>query len=178
MIQRNAGGKDCSLTPQVVTARDSLRVQLCQALVSAAGVQDASTSLLDTLAGSLQVSFVPDEVVNVNSKQVCAQALTVVTNLTSGGYLRRSNLATSKALANILSLFTIKTTSSSSSSVATSPAEAISTSVEGTATTTTYPVDNAVSGLITGVARNMVGGQTPISFATPNYQLAVLSQRE
>ena len=29
-----------------------------------------------------------------------------------------------------------------------------------------------------GVARNMVGGQAPISFATPNYQLAVLSQRE
>ena len=157
------------MTSQTLTARAALRVQLCQALVIAAGAQDPSPSLLDTLAGSLLASFVPDEVVTQDAKQACAQALLVVSNLTSGGFLRRSNFATSTSLANILSLFSSQTSSSrSSNNVVTSAGTAV----------ITYHVDTAVSDLIVGVARNMVGGQAPVSFATPNYQLAVLNQRE
>jgi len=129
--------------------------------VTAANVQDPSPSLLDTLAGSLQVSFVPNEVVTQEAKQACAQALSIVSNLTGGGFLRRSNFATSKSFANILSLFSTQSGASNAGTAA-----------------TTYRVDTAVSGLINGVTRNMVGGQAPISFATPNYQLAVVNQRK
>ena len=157
----NVGGADCSLNAKTLASRSALRVQLCQALVTAASVQDPSPSLLDTLAGSLQVSFVPNEVVTQDARQACAQALLIVSNLTSDGFLRRSNFATSKSLANVLSLFSTQSGTISAGTAA-----------------TVYHVDTAVSGLINGVTRNMVGGQAPISFATPNYQLAVVNQRE
>ena len=152
------GGRDCSLGGGALSARDALRVQLCQALVSAATRQDRSPALLDTLTSSLQASFVPDEVLSVQAKRVCAEVLVVVANLTLNGYLRRSNFGTSTGLAAMLSLFTVK---------------ADRTVASGS----TYPVELGVTALVQGVSRSMVGGQTAVTFATLNLQLSVLNRR-
>ena len=113
-----------------------IRAELCQALIVASKVQDKSPSLLTTMTASLEASFSPSEVISASARAVCSMALLRITSLARKGYLQGSKSA-SQAVANLISLFTVTSTSarSSTSSIP---------SVLGEATTA-YPVSTAVS---------------------------------
>ena len=113
-----------------------IRSELCQALIVASKVQDKSPSLLTTMTASLEASFSPSEVISASARAVCSMALLRITSLARKGYLQGSKSA-SQAVANLISLFTVTSTSarSSTSSIP---------SVLGEATTA-YPVSTAVS---------------------------------
>jgi hypothetical protein len=152
------GGNDCSLNAALVSERDSVRAQLCQALVTAATVQDKSTSLLSTLIASLLSSFSPDEVSVPSSQLICGQALTVLSNLSSNGYIE--DTATSLLLAQVISSFAVKASTNF-------------TGGRRLATSTSYPVDSAVLGLVQGVTLGMASGEAPVALATTNVQVRI-----
>ena len=111
---------------------------MCQALIAASKVQDKSPSLLTTMTASLQASFSPSEVISASARAICSMALLRITSLARKGYLQGSKSA-SQAVANLISLFTVTSTSTSArSSTSSIP------SVLGEATTA-YPVSTAVS---------------------------------
>ena len=134
------------------------RASLCRALVTAASIQDKSLSLLTTLTNSLLLSFSPSEVISDNAKVICSTALLKIVSLSRKGYLEGS-IATAQSLAELISAYTLKNTS---------------TSLSGTFAST-YPVTRAVSGLIQGVQLGMASGEVAVSLMSPNVQLAVSS---
>jgi hypothetical protein len=117
-----------------------------------------SAELLSTLTNSLLSSFNPREVSSARGVVVCAQALLVIGALSSSGFLAGSTIA-SKSLADVISEYTVKSTSSS-----VRRRLAISN-------TTQYPVNTAVSSLVKGVLLGMAPGQTPVSLASTNIQV-------
>ena len=106
-----------------------LRASLCQALVTAALVQDDSTALLDTLSSSLLSAFSAHEVFLDSGKQICSQALLDVSSLAKKGYLN-GVVNASQTLADLISSYTVLNNATSRS---------------GNSSFTQYPVNEAVS---------------------------------
>jgi hypothetical protein len=154
------GGLECSLSQVEFAAVESVRTELCAALVSASKLQDESSSLLATLVGSLLSSFSPYEVVSMKGVSICATALTVLTSLASKGYLN-GDIKTSQSLAAVISLYTTTTATT------TRRLSGSNTS----ASTSQYPVDSAVSGLVQGIISGMASGEEPVNLVTANIQV-------
>ena len=131
------------------------RSSLCQAIVDIAAKQDASSSLLNTLASSLLSSFSPLDVTSVTGRAVCSKALQIVSSLSSRGYLAGS----AQLLADLVSVFTVQGTSAT----------------YGTYTGAVNNVSRAASSLVQGVQLGMASGEVPVSLVTPNIQLSVTS---
>ena len=138
----------------------SSRSALCQALATAASIQDRTPSLLTTLTSSLLQSFSPWEVISDSAKTICATALSKVASLSRRGYLKGSKV-TAQLLVDLISAF-----SSNSSSISGRRLGQLIGS---------YPVTTAVSGLIQGVQLGMVSGEEAISLVSSNVQVAVSS---
>eukprot|EP01034_Spumella_vulgaris_P023295 gene23295-29507_t len=81
------GGADCSLSPTEAISRDSDRSSLCDAIVSVSNSSNPSVTLLDSLIGSLLVSYSPKEVHSRVAVLKCNDALTVVSDLAASGLL-------------------------------------------------------------------------------------------
>ena len=105
------------------------RASLCQALVTAALVQDDSSALLDTLSSSLLSAFSADEVSLDSGKQICSQALLDVSSLAKRGYLN-GVVSASQLLADLISSYTVLSNA---------------TSGNRNSSFTQYPVNKAVS---------------------------------
>jgi hypothetical protein len=157
------GGLDCSLSVAEAIAIDSVRANLCAALVSASKLQDESSTLLATLIASLFSSFSPTEVISDKGVTVCATALTVLTSLASSGYLK-GDVKTSQTLAEVISLYT---------TIDITTARRLSSSNASTSPTSQYPVTSAVTGLVKGVISGMASGEEPVSLVTSNVQVEV-----
>jgi hypothetical protein len=154
------GGVDCTLSGDETVTADSVRTDLCTALVTAASLQDSSSSLLATLVASLISSFSPYEIVSEKGKGICATVLTVLTTLASSGNL---DGATSQSLVKVISLFTTTTTTDADRRLTSSNASQ-------------YPVDPAVTGLVQGIILGMADGEEPVSLVTDNVQISVFNQ--
>ena len=130
--------------------------------MTAASIQDRSSSLLVTLASSLLSSFSPSDVVSDSGKAICATALLTVSSLSRKGYLAGSS-ETAQVVAQLLSLYSIDSPTSSYR-------RRLSSSSSGP-----YDLSAAASSLVQGVQLGMVYGETPVSLVTPNVQLSVTS---
>ena len=135
-----------------------LRFSLCKALVTAASIQDRSLSLLTTLTDSLLLSFTPSEAISNNTRVICSTALLKISSLARRGFLQGSR-ATAQSLANLISAYTLRNTSS----------------LLPSAFASTYPVTRAVSALIEGVQLWMASGEVPVTLVSPNMQIAMSS---
>lgn len=102
---------------------------MCQALVTAAAVQDDSSSLLGTLSSSLLSAFSAEEVSLASGKNLCSAALLEVSALAKKGYLNGVESA-SQILADLISSFTVLSNA---------------TARDGNSSVTQYPVNKAVS---------------------------------
>ena len=129
------------------------RLSLCQALVDIAAKQDASSSLLNTLASLLLSSFSPSDVLSASGRAVCADALQIVASLSNRGHLGGN----AQVLAELLSVFTIQRTYAEYG------------------TGSLYDISSAASSLVQGVQLGMAYGQGPVLLITPNMQLRVTS---
>ena len=132
---------------------------LCSALVTAASVQDKSSSLLSTLAASLLSSFSPSEVISPAARKNCTLALLDVVALSKAGYIS-GDLGTSKSLANVVSAYIVQSTT-------------VGTKRRLSISNTVYPVTQAVDGLIHGVQLGMVSGEDPVSLVSTNVQITL-----
>jgi hypothetical protein len=155
------GGLDCSLSDAEVNIVDSVRTELCTALVSASQLQDKSSFLLATLIASLLSSFSPTEVISDKGITICSTALVVLTSLASSGYLK-GNVQTSQSLAEVISLYT-------TTDVVTT--RRLSSSNTSASSISRYPVTSAVTGLVQGVISGMASGEFTVSLVTPNVQV-------
>jgi hypothetical protein len=88
----------------------------------------------------------------------------VLTSLASNGYLKGSR-KTSQSLAAVISLFTTTTSASGTLS-----------SFNTSSSSSQYPVDLAVTGLVQGIILGMASGEAPVSLVTSNVQVSVSSQ--
>lgn len=140
------------------------RVTLCNALVTAAGLQDSSSALLATLTSSLLSSYSPTEVISVDGTNTCYLALSKIISLSKSGHVSGS-LSTAQSFASIISAFSVSnTTIGSKSNLSTIKY--------------VHPITTAVDGLIQGVQLGMTDGQSqPVSLLTPNVQISVFSTR-
>ena len=145
--------KEFSHTPSLF-----FRFLLCEAIVTAASVQDRSLSLLTTLTDSLLLSFTPSEAISNNTRVICSTALLKISSLARRGFLQGSR-ATAQSLANLISAYTLRNTSS----------------LLPSAFASTYPVTRAVSALIEGVQLWMASGEVPVTLVSPNMQIAMSS---
>jgi hypothetical protein len=102
------------ITPTIPPCRSTL----CQAIVTAAALQDKSQALLSTLASSLLSSFSPYEVVSASAQQECSKALSVLASLSEKGYIEGSRTL-SQSIASVISSYTATApgTNSNSSSL-------------------------------------------------------------
>ena len=105
------------------------RSSLCQAIVTAAALQDKSQALLSTLAASLLSSFSPYEVVSTSAQEMCSKALLVLATLSGEGYLTGSH-SLSQSIAAVISSYTVTASAIDSSPLTSS---------------SLYPVSSAVS---------------------------------
>jgi hypothetical protein len=71
----------------VLEARDDLRGQLCEAILTVAGMSDVSEELLDQLTASLLVAYDPAEVITPTSQDFCETALALLTTYATTGLL-------------------------------------------------------------------------------------------
>ena len=121
------------------------RSSLCIALIDIAAKQDASSSLLNTLASSLLSSFSPSDVISVSGRAYYAYVLQIVSSLSSKGYLAGS----AQLLADLVSVFTGQSF--------------------------LYDVTTVAFSLIRGIQLGMASGQDPVFLVTPIIQLFVTS---
>lgn len=147
-------GTDCSLSPVTAVERDSLRTSLCDGISSIYSLQGASSATLQTLAGSLQSSFSPDEVTSSSGLSSCGNALSTVTSLASQGYLSQASTSTLSAITSTISLFIAKAAVSSSS------------------TASSY-VSSAVTQFTAGVLQTLSDGEPPIELVSDNIQMYI-----
>ena len=105
-------------------------------MVTAYNSQDRSPSLLASLTSSLSASFSPSEVVSANGKQSCAEALQIITALSRSGYIQGSK-QTTQSVAELISSYTVRTTTSTARFSSTVGLDGPPTEV--------YPVNDAVS---------------------------------
>ena len=104
------------------------RTQLCRGIVTAAGKQDRSFALLNTLITSLLISFSSFEVVHSSGKAICSAALLKAASLSRMGYLEGSS-DTAQLLIDLVSEYTVLNNV---------------TSAKANTVYTQYPVDRAV----------------------------------
>ena len=93
--------------------------------------------------------------ISASSRAVCAEALQIVSTLSSLGYLAGS----AQLLADLVSVFTVHGTPGT----------------HGTYTGAVNDVSTAASSLVQGVQLGMASGEVPVSLVTPNIQLSVSS---
>ena len=134
-----------------------IRSSLCLAIVGIAAKQDASSSLLSTLASSLLSSFFPPEIISASGRAVCGEALQIVSSLSNEGHLTGS----AQLLADLVSVFTVQGTSTTYGTY--------------NGSGSVYNVSTAASSLVQGVQLDMAFGEVPVSLITPNVQLSVSS---
>jgi hypothetical protein len=79
---------------------------LCEALTTAAGVQDRSASLLSTLTAALLSSFAPSEAISSATKKSCSKALLVISSISREGYIEGLS-EVSQSISDLISLFTV-----------------------------------------------------------------------
>lgn len=151
-------GSDCSLDQDSATQRDSLRSQLCSAIVSLYSVQGESASTLQSLSGSLLASFQPDEVTSIASLQNCFDALLILTDLASQGYLKNLPSSTLDVLTSSVSSF-------------------ISNAASLQYDSSTEQINEAHDQLTEGVLQTMVDGESSTNLIGANFQTAVSRPR-
>jgi hypothetical protein len=150
------GGSDCSLNPKAAASRDTLRTTLCQAINSVYSSSGPSSTTLNTLAGSLQSSFQPDEVNSAAGIDSCANALEIVTTLAEQGYLKDLPVTTVNTLFSTISTFIAK-----ASELSASGSDSITS------------VSSSVDQLSSGVVQTLVDGQAPLDLVSDNFQTSV-----
>jgi hypothetical protein len=82
------------------------RMALCEALITAEGVQDRSSSLLSTLTTALLSSFTPSEAISSATKRSCSKALLLISSISREGYIEGLS-EVSQSVSDLISLFTV-----------------------------------------------------------------------
>jgi hypothetical protein len=147
------GAKDCSLSQEALLERSSLRGSLCGGVSSLKNATDESSSMLESLSGSILSSYAPDEVVSDGDYSLCASALSDISVMASDGYLAGAPVSVVENLLNSASSFV-----DSSLNLTAERSSAIQT-----------VLDNIVSGL----ADSMSPGSFPIEVSSDNVRLVV-----
>ena len=153
------GGADCSLSPAAALARDELRTTLCNTIDTIRNISDASSLLLESLVGSLLVSYVPAEVVSSVGVGACEGALLLVTKLAADGLLTGTSASTTDFLVQ-------------------STAEFVTTAGAGASTSGTKAgavVTDALAGVAAGVLLAMVPGQSDVVVATDGLRFTAVN---
>lgn len=156
------GGSDCSLNPAATISRNNLRATLCEAINTVYASKDDSSSTLDILAGSLQTSFVADELVTDAGVTACTTALSTITTLASQGYLKTASSSTITTITSALSSFVAK---------------ASALTLSGTSSLDTSFASDALKQLSTGVLQTLVSGEDPSELVSDNFQSSISKSR-
>jgi hypothetical protein len=159
------GGSACTLTPSELSARDSTRAQLCEAVLTISEGSDVSSALLDSLVAALFSAYDPEEVVSVEAQQACFEALQVL-----GAYARQGFLSDDSTSTIIETA--AKYLQSSGLGAPTGGARRALTRASAEASNAAT-VDDTMQGIISGMLGNMASGQQPQSFANDQVQLVV-----
>lgn len=101
------GGIECSLSPSQALLVDVSRTQMCTALLQAIQIQDLSSHLLDTIAGSLQQTYSPYEIKSLAGNTACSQVLVFLSSAASQGFLSGALPTTGQLIAEIISSFVV-----------------------------------------------------------------------
>ena len=105
------GGRDCSLDTSDMASRDTVRSDLCDAIIAASKVQDKSSALLASQASSLLSSYSSHEVLSDSAKTACSKALKSVASLSRQGYLAGTS-ENPQILIDLVSEFVMTSTAS------------------------------------------------------------------
>ena len=178
------GGAECSLDPKTLAARSAARVGMCASLLTTSSKQDKSAQLFDSIATALLSSFEFSEITTIRGQLACSALLKFLGKMASQGYLKGTKLTTQQFYAEISSQFI---TASASGGVPPSSqlyemaltgnvAYYASSTASATALTLASNVDHAVNGLMGGVQKTMVAGQTPTSIVSENVCATMANQ--
>ena len=144
--QRGYGGADCSLDPTTVAVREDARVLMCQTLLDTISISDPSSSLLNSLATSIEQVFNQYEVQSLYGVGVCYELFLSITKLARDGYLQGATSSTMTVLARVLSSFaSVVSTSSITPSIKDS-LQSIGIDLSATSRNVMYSILSTLSG--------------------------------
>ena len=98
-------GKDCAYDFAALEKRANLRIILCGALLNATLMLDPSPNFLVSLAGSLKMSYDPNEMQDGPGEVICTQALAKLSEFLASGLLKSVPSASILMVSQTISLF-------------------------------------------------------------------------
>jgi hypothetical protein len=139
------GGSSCQLSSEQLLIQQTARVSMCGYLGNVTNMQDPSSSLVDSLSGSLLATYSPYEVFSETSISACADSLSSILSVATSGSMDISSPSSYSNFGSTISNF-VKPGNS------------------------TF-LNNATSSLAESVLQQMSGGQSSISFAASNLKM-------
>ncbi len=158
------GGDACNFDADELANRVHTRSVLCQAIVSISDSNDMSSLLLDSLISALNSAFVPGEVTTAAAKEVCYNALQLLSQHAKSGFLS----VDSRRLVVDLSGKYIQ-----DSAFSNSRRNGNNRFLQDAPSNSSAVVDTAVSNIAAGILNLMVDGQDPVSFSNDQVNMIV-----
>jgi hypothetical protein len=143
----NYGGSDCSLDPDTAVERDTNRALLCESIIAVTNISNPSPALIDTLVSSLHESYEPGEASTETTREICEEALNVLTDYIVEGYLQGTASSTTGYLISLTSKYVSNSSSSS--------------------------VGNTLTNITSGIFSTLSNGQSPLSVTSENIRITV-----
>lgn len=138
---------------------DGNDISLCVGIVSVYSLQGASSSVLQTISGSLLAAFDPSEVITLSSLQSCVDAFSAVGELANSGYLATLPTSTITTIASTISNFVLK-------------AATVSDSTLNSLGDPNF-VNTVVDQFVSGVLQVIVNGEPPTRLITDYFQALI-----
>ncbi|RYH22921.1 hypothetical protein EON65_18580, partial [archaeon] len=148
-------GFSCSLSPSLAALRDSNRGLMCSGLNSLSSIGDDSSSLLESLSGSLSAAYSASEVSSSSATNTCRDSLGIISNLAQQGFVSSASTADSNTQTYLF--------------------RSVSAFVEPATNDSTggKVVSDSLSGITEGLMMSMTIGQTPIELVADNLQITL-----